>query len=164
MASHPLAQVNSARPLAAGFPYWHFMNLSRRWIPAVLLGALAACLPAPTPQTGPQVEPTYVVRVTSGDRDVAVDWAILPDEGWPVENGRDHTPFQAVLPQGRSAALFRPTGSNETLTVAILRRARDGFLTPLQEVTGLPIALVVVNAAGSVPSVVGPPETPSGAP
>jgi hypothetical protein len=90
--------------------------------------------------------PTYVVRVASGDREgVPVDWAILPDEGWPLEGRRDRTPFTTDLPSGQVAALFRIKTHSPVLDLTLLRRMPDGTLERLTTVTGLSLGAVLVD-------------------
>lgn len=128
---------------------------------AALLPACAASSASPaTPEPAPAAVAarplsSFVVKVTSGTREgVEVDWAIFPDESWPLEGRRDRTPFQLDLPQGRVAAIVRPTGRNRRLEVSLYRRLRDGSLERLQPPTGpLPIAVVVAEPGDTVPRV-----------
>jgi hypothetical protein len=95
-----------------------------------------------------------VVRISSGEVEgLSVDWAIFPDEGWPVEGRRDHTPFQTELPAGRVAAMFRPTLPGAKLEVVVLRRQPDGSLKRVSGWGALPLAVVVVEPKAELPSI-----------
>ncbi|MBK7713994.1 MAG: hypothetical protein IPI38_00965 [Gemmatimonadetes bacterium] len=120
--------------------------------------------PAPTPAAARPLS-SFVVKVTSGAREgVEVDWAIFPDESWPLEGRRDRTPFQLDLPQGRVAAIVRPTGRNRLLEVSLYRRLRDGSLERLQPPSGPhPIAVVVSEPGDSVPRILAPDDAASSA-
>ena len=121
---------------------------------AALLLGLTAC--APSPATAPPATPRYVVRVTSGEVEgLAVDWAIFPEEGWPLEGRRDRTPFQTELPAGRVAAMFRPTRSGAKLEIGILLRQSDGALKRVSKYSALPLAVVVIEPKSELPSVLG---------
>lgn len=121
---------------------------------AALLLGLTACTPAPAP--APPASPRYVVRVTSGEVEgLPVDWAIFPEEGWPLEGRRDRTPFQTELPVGRVAAMFRPTRSGAKLEVSILLHQSDGTLKRMSRYSALPLAVVVVEPKAEQPSVLG---------
>ena len=121
---------------------------------AALFLGLAACAPPPTPAA--PVSPRYVVRVTSGDvNGLAVDWAIFPEEGWPLEGRRDRTPFETELPAGRVAAMFRPTDSTAKLEIVILRHQSDGRLKRVSKYHAMPLAVVVVEPTAAEPSVLG---------
>lgn len=131
--------------------------------PRVLLALLPlslACAPAAPPGgTTPaaQARSAYVVRVTTAEREgVEVDWAIFPDESWPLEGRRDRTPFQLELPEGRVAVLLRPTRRNGQLEVTLLRREADGSLLRLGTSPRLPIAVVVAERGSEPPTVLGP--------
>ena len=120
--------------------------MSRMRALVVVLGAAAlACTPAgPVPATAGDGE--YVVRVTTGDREnVPVDWAILPDEGWPIEGQRDRTPFTTTLPAGQVAAIFRTRSRETTLELTILKREADGSLRRLTTAGGLSLGAVTVD-------------------
>lgn len=131
---------------------------------AALLPACAASSASPaTPEPAPAAAAarplsSFVVKITSGARDgVEVDWAILPDESWPLEGRRDRTPFQLDLPEGRVAAIVRPTGRRRLLEVSLYRRLRDGSLERLQAPTGpLSIAVVVAEPGDTVPVILSP--------
>lgn len=139
---------------------------------AALLPACAASSASPaTPEPAPAAAATrplssFVVKVTSGAREgVEVDWAIFPDESWPLEGRRDRTPFQLDLPQGRVAAIVRPTGRNRLLEVSLYRRLRDGSLERLQPATApLSIAVVVVEPRDTLPTILTPSAAPTGQP
>lgn len=130
-------------------------------VPLSLLVLALACTPVASPgAAAPAAQASaasYVVRVTTGDREgVEVDWAIFPDESWPLEGRRDRTPFQLDLPAGRVAALLRPTRRHGRLEVTILRREADGTLRRLGTSASLPIAVVVVERPPDPPAVLGP--------
>lgn len=130
-------------------------------VPPLLLLLALACAPVGQPggvsPTAQAPAASYVVRVTTGDREgVEVDWAIFPDESWPLEGRRDRTPFQLDLPGGRVAALLRPTRRSARLEVTILRREADGTLRRLGTSASLPIAVVVADRASDPPAVLGP--------
>lgn len=139
-------------------------------VPPFLLLLGLACAPTAPPggasPAAPASAASYVVRVTTGDREgVEVDWAIFPDESWPLEGRRDRTPFQLDLPEGRVAALLRPTRRNGRLEVTILRREADGTLRRLSTSASLPIAVVVSERPSEPPVVLGPEQAaPPGTP
>jgi len=121
----------------------------------------ATPLPAPAAAAAAEEPPagrSFVVRVTSGDRiGVDVDWAIFPDESWPLEGRRDHTPFQLDLPAGRVAVIVRPTNPRRTLEVTLFRRASDGSLKALGPASApQAIGVVVVEPGDSVPTLLRP--------
>jgi hypothetical protein len=119
---------------------------------AALLLGLIACTPPPAPAS--PASPRYVVRVTSGDvSGLPVDWAIFPEEGWPLEGRRDRTPFQTELPAGRVAAMFRPTDSTVKLEIAILLHQSNGSLKRVSRYNAMPLAVVVVEPTAEEPSV-----------
>lgn len=114
---------------------------------------LFACAPkAPgTPTLGSQ---NYVVRVSSGDHEgVAVDWAILPDEGWPVDGRRDRTPFSTDLPSGQVAALFRVKGHAPVLDLTVLRRMSDGTLQRVARASRTAFGVVILDPAAGTPQI-----------
>ena len=114
---------------------------------------LLACAPkAPgTPTLPPQ---NYVVRVSSGDLEgVAVDWAILPDEGWPVDGRRDRTPFSTDLPSGQVAALFRVKGHTPVLEITVLRQLPDGTLQRVAQARRTAFGVVVLDPATGNPEI-----------
>ena len=132
---------------------------------AALLGGCVAssatplpATPAPAAAEEPPAGRGFVVRVTSGDRvGVDVDWAIFPDQSWPLEGRRDRTPFQLDLPSGRVAVIVRPTNARRTLEVTIYRRAADGSLKALGPAsTPRPIAVVVAEPGDSIPALLAP--------
>jgi hypothetical protein len=88
----------------------------------------------------------YVVRVSTGDREgISVDWAILPDEGWPVDGRRDRTPFTTELPTGRVAAIFRARPGAPPLEVTLLKRLPDGTLERHAVASDLTLGVVVID-------------------
>ncbi|MBL8980119.1 MAG: hypothetical protein JNM53_17005 [Gemmatimonadetes bacterium] len=134
-------------------------------VPPLLLLLALACAPVAHPggtsSAAQAPAASYVVRVTTGDREgVEVDWAIFPDESWPLEGRRDRTPFQLDLPAGRVAALLRPTRRTGRLEVTILRREPDGTLRRLGTSASLPIAVVVADRASEPPAILGPDSAP----
>lgn len=125
-----------------------------RFFPAAVLVGLTSCIPAHT--AAPPAPARYVVRVTTGEvQGLAVDWAIFPEEGWPLEGRRDRTPFQTELPPGRVAAMFRPTLSGEKLEIAIFLHRSDGSLKRVSRYSALPLAVVVLEPNAEQPSVLG---------
>ncbi len=107
---------------------------------------LLTCSPPPSSGPAPSSTQSYVVRVSSGDlEDVPVDWAILPDEGWPVEGRRDRTPFTTELPTGQVAAVFRAKSHTVMLDLTLLRRLPDGTLQRIATASGLPLGAVLVD-------------------
>ena len=128
----------------------------RRILPALATAALA-CAPAASPAVPTPTRPAFVVKVTSGAREnVAVDWAIFPDESWPLEGRRDRTPFELDLPAGRVAAIFRPTTPGRQVEITVFRREQDGSLLRVFRSPSLPIAFVVRDRGDSVPAILGP--------
>lgn len=120
--------------------------MNRMRVMTMVLGAATlACAPA-GPVPAPAAGGEYVVRVSTGDREnVAVDWAILPDEGWPIEGQRDRTPFTTTLPAGQVAAIFRTRSGGTALELTILRREADGSLRRLTTASGLTLGAVTVD-------------------
>lgn len=115
--------------------------------PVFALGVLlsAACAP-PAPQGAVPGHATYVVRVSTGDREgVQVDWAILPDEGWPVDGRRDRTPFSTELPGGQVAAIFRSRTGSPPLQLVLLKRLPDGTLKRITVADDLTLGVVVID-------------------
>ena len=107
---------------------------------------LLTCAPPPAGGPGPVRPETFVVRVSSGDLEgLPVDWAILPDEGWPLDGRRDRTPFSTELPAGQVAALFRAKTHAAVLELTLLRRQPDGTLRRVASATGLPLGAVIVD-------------------
>jgi hypothetical protein len=129
----------------------------RQALTAVPLAFLLACAPGPSAQPAPRSSPSFLIKVTTGQREsVSVDWAIFPDESWPLEGRRDRTPFELELPPGRVAVILRPTVAGRTLEVTLYHRDSDGSLLRLQRSPSLPIAVVVVERGDSIPTVLGP--------
>ncbi len=121
---------------------------------------MLGCAPVAPPTPNPSGSRGFVIKVTTGQREsVSVDWAILPDESWPLEGRRDRTPFELDLPQGRVAALFRPTAAGRLLEVTVYQRDRDGSLVPLARSGTLPIAVVVREPRDTLPRILGPAAT-----
>lgn len=123
---------------------------------------LVTCSPPPSP--GPAALPaqTYVVRVSSGDLEgVPVDWAILPDEGWPIDGRRDRTPFTTELPTGQVAAVFRAKTHAAVLELTLLRRLPDGTLQRLATASGLQLGAVLVDPPAGRAEILAPRVTAS---
>jgi hypothetical protein len=128
---------------------------------AALSLLLLACAPQPPAGPGPSAQ-GYVVRVSTGEIEgVAVDWAILPDEGWPVDGGRDRTPFSRELPPGQVTALFRVRGRAAILELTVLKRLPDGTLKPVARANHSTVGVVLLDPARETPSILTTP-TPDG--
>jgi len=84
---------------------------------------------------------------------VAVDWAILPDEGWPVDGRRDRTPFSTDLPSGNVAALFRVKGHTPVLELTVLQRLPDGTLKRVAAAHHTAFGVVVLKPGTGNPEI-----------
>ena len=134
--------------------------MQSRLLPALGFALLLACAPASS-MTSATPDPTeYVVRVTSGEIEgVAVDWALVPADAWPVEGRRNDTPFLIELPHGRVALMIRPKQEERLIEVTLLRRELDGTVQRLETIGPVPLAVVAVQRGGGAPEILVPADT-----
>lgn len=125
----------------------------------MLLGLLLVCCrPASSPVAGPspQAPGRYQVRVSTGSREgVVVDWAVLPEEGWPLEGQRGRTPFVTLLPPGRVSAIFRAAPGSNDLEISVSLRLSDGSYQRIASIAGIPTGVVIVEPGARI-QVLGP--------
>ncbi|MDZ4864702.1 MAG: hypothetical protein SGJ01_14825 [Gemmatimonadota bacterium] len=128
-----------------------------RLLPAVVSALLLACAPASSMTSATPDRTEYVVRVTSGETEgVAVDWALVPEDAWPVEGRRNDTPFLIELPHSRVALMIRPKQEDRLIEVTLLRREHDGTVKRLETIGPVPLAVVAVRRGGGAPEILVP--------